>query len=253
MSRVLMLLPARDYDPTESAVPWEALTEAGHEVRFATPDGEAAPADARLTDAGFGPLSPILMTRPDDLARYRRMAASEAHRHPMRYRDVRPSDFDGLIVPGGHASGMKSMLEAEGAKAIVREMFAQDRIVGAICHGVLLLARTKRRRDGKSVLHGRRTTALPRTLELSAWMMTAPWLGSYYRTYRETVQSEVTAALADAGHFDAGPLIPVRDSAGSPETGFVVRDGRYLSARWPGDCHRFAREYAALVADPRAS
>ena len=32
MARVLMLLQERDYDPTESAVPWAALTCAGQLV-----------------------------------------------------------------------------------------------------------------------------------------------------------------------------------------------------------------------------
>jgi len=27
-----------------------------------------------------------------------------------------------------------------------------------------------------------------------------------------------------------------------------VRDGNYLSARWPGDAHRFAHELAAMLA-----
>jgi len=30
----------------------------------------------------------------------------------------------------------------------------------------------------------------------------------------------------------------------------VVRDGNYLSARWPGDVHRFAREFSAMFAKP---
>jgi hypothetical protein len=29
--------------------------------------------------------------------------------------------------------------------------------------------------------------------------------------------------------------------------GFTVRDGEYLSARWPGDAHRFAAEFAAMI------
>jgi protease I len=45
MARVLMPLPARDFDPTEAAVPWAMLTAAGHNVIFATPDGRLA-ADA---------------------------------------------------------------------------------------------------------------------------------------------------------------------------------------------------------------
>ena len=38
---VLMLLPALDYDPTESAVIWDGLVKAGIDVQFATPDASA--------------------------------------------------------------------------------------------------------------------------------------------------------------------------------------------------------------------
>lgn len=248
MAKILMLLPECDYDPTESAVPWEALTTAGHELAFATPHGRVAPADVRLTDTGFGPLSPVLMTRPDDVARYRRMAADQRFLAPIPYEAARVDDFDGVVVPGGHATGMKTMLESETAQSLVVEFFARDRIVGAICHGVLLLARSISPSTGRSVLSGRRTTALPRTLELSAWLLTAPVLGRYYRTYPTTVQDEVTAVLADPNDFSAGPLLPVRDTHNAPDAGFTVRDGRYLSARWPGDCHRFARDYLAMLA-----
>lgn len=43
MARVVVPLPDRDFDTTESAVPWKLLTEKGHDVVFATerllPDG----------------------------------------------------------------------------------------------------------------------------------------------------------------------------------------------------------------------
>jgi len=29
----------------------------------------------------------------------------------------------------------------------------------------------------------------------------------------------------------------------------VVRDGNYVSARWPGDVHRFAREFSAMLGE----
>ena len=38
-----------------------------------------------------------------------------------------------------------------------------------------------------------------------------------------------------------------RDSRGDGRPAFVVCDGHYVSARWPGDVHRFARSYAELV------
>jgi putative intracellular protease/amidase len=30
---------------------------------------------------------------------------------------------------------------------------------------------------------------------------------------------------------------------------FVVRDGRYVSARWPGDAHTFAKTLAGVIAE----
>jgi len=54
MARVLLPLPARDFDPSEAAVGWRVLVDAGHEVRFATPDGRPAVADEiMLTGRGL--------------------------------------------------------------------------------------------------------------------------------------------------------------------------------------------------------
>jgi putative intracellular protease/amidase len=244
---ILMLLPRVDYDPTESAVPWAALKAAGYDVRFATPDGAAAYADERLVTTGFGPLSPLLMTKRDTLDRYREMTADAAFREPQRYEDVDPDGLQGLVIPGGHAEGVKTLYESAAAQDIARQVFTAGKPVGAVCHGVLLLARAIDPATGRSVLHGRRTTALTASLELSGWLITAPFLGSYYRTYKHTVQAEVTAALASKRDFVSGPPLPIRDSPSAPQRGFAVRDGNYVSARWPGDCHRFAAELVEVV------
>ncbi|WP_329535660.1 hypothetical protein OG568_44415 [Streptomyces sp. NBC_01450] len=38
-----------------------------------------------------------------------------------------------------------------------------------------------------------------------------------------------------------------RGTATDDTDAFVVEDGRYLSARWPGDAYLFARRYLALL------
>ena len=115
-----------------------------------------------------------------------------------------------------------------------------------MCHGVLLAARS-RAQSGKSVLHGRRSTGLTRQMEMAAWSLTRLYLGDYYRTYPLPLEDEVSAALAQASDFLVGPRSLRRDSDAHPERGFTVRDGNYLSARWPGDAHRFALEFDALL------
>ena len=142
MARVLMPLPTHDFDPTESGVPWQVLTEAGHQVVFATPSGQLARADPRmLTGQGLGPLKPFLAADRNGRMAYLAMQAAPAFRAPLAYAQLRAGDFDALLLPGGHAPGMREYLESHVLQGLVTAMFAHDKPVGAICHGVVLVAR----------------------------------------------------------------------------------------------------------------
>ena len=110
---ILFLLPDSDYDPTESAVPWDALQHAGIEVRFATPQGLPAYADPRLVSGGFGLLNSFFMTKSADLQCYQRMSQSAAFLKPLSYAEALAADFEAVLVPGGHAQGVRSLLESE--------------------------------------------------------------------------------------------------------------------------------------------
>jgi protease I len=247
MTTVLVPIPGEDFDPTEAAVPWQTLRAHGHAVVFATPDGKPGRADARmLTGRGLGVLARFLQADANGRQAYAEMAGSPEFLHPIAWADARLCDFQGLLLPGGHAPGMKPYLESTQLQALVAEAFASRRPVGAICHGVLLAARAHSS-DGRSVLFGRKTTALTRRMELTAWSLTCAWLGDYYRTYPTTVEDEVTQALAAAGDFVRGPLSSSRDAPGNLAVGFTVRDDNYLSARWPGDAHRFGDAFAAML------
>jgi protease I len=252
MATVLIPLPSRDFDPTETGVPWRTLQARDHTVVFATPDGRSGQADSKMVSgAGLGFLAPLLRADAAGRAAYSEMIQSAQFQHPIAYAEIEAANFDALLLPGGHAPGMRQYLESAQLQAVTAEFFAQDKPVGAICHGVLLAARS-RGRDGKPVLFGRKTTALVKTMELAAWALTRVYLGDYYRTYPMTVEDEVRAALADAGDFLAGPLPLRRDSPARLDIGFTVRDGHYLSARWPGDAHRFGAEFAAMLAERRS-
>ncbi|BAO62308.1 MULTISPECIES: type 1 glutamine amidotransferase domain-containing protein [Pseudomonas] len=249
---ILILLPHADYDPSESSLPWQAARDAGFAAQFATPLGMPAYADSRLVSLGFGPLNPLLMTPAADLARYHAMTRDPAFCSPLPYAGVDPAAYEGLLIPGGHARGMRSLLESEEVRRIILAFFQADKPVAAVCHGPLALARCIDPASGRSVLHGRKVTALlAGPMELAAWLVTAPWLGRYYRTYDHSVEEEIKAALASPADFLPGPWLPRRDSAEHPERGFVVRDRNLLTARWPGDCHRFANEWASLLQQAR--
>jgi len=64
MAHVLVLLPARDFDPSEAAIGWRVLVDAGHTIDFATPDGRPAVADQMmLTGQGLDPWGTVPLLR----------------------------------------------------------------------------------------------------------------------------------------------------------------------------------------------
>lgn len=247
MATILMPLPDRDFDPTETGVPWRTLSARGHNFVFATSEGRPASADPKMvTGQGLGLLAPLLKADANGRAAYAAMIESAAFGQPLAYADLAGAAWDALILPGGHAKGMRIYLEAAPVQAAIAAFFAAGKPVGAICHGVLAAARS-RDAAGRSVLHGRQTTALTRMMEMTAWALTVAYLGDYYRTYPVTVEDEVKSVLARPQDFHAGPLSLTRDAPDRLQIGFTVRDGTYLSARWPGDAHRFAADFAAML------
>jgi protease I len=250
---VLIPIPQTDFDPTEVAVPWKILTTAGHRVVFATPEGRQGSADPKIISGdGLGIFKSMLVADKNGRLAYTQLQDDEKFKNPMPYEKLKPENFDALILPGGHAPGMKPYLESRNLQTFVGDFFDQEKIVGAICHGVLLAARSISKSTGKSVLWGKKTTALPAFMELSAWRLTRYRAGDYYRTYPKTVQQEVTESLKDPADFIRGPMMIslrsiLRDSPKNIRIGFTVKDGNYLSARWPGDAHRFAKEIAEML------
>src|SRR3954452_16929771 len=246
--RVLVPLPDRDFDTTEVAVPWRLLRDRGHEVVFATEHGANAPrCDQRLLDRV---ILGQLRAEPEPIEFYRQLTEAPEFRAPIAWDAIEPAAFDGLLLPGGHAPGMRQYLGSTLLQERVAAFWALERPVGAICHGVLVLARSRDPLTCRSVIASLRTTCLPKYMERSAFLATAWRLGRYYRTYPAYVEDEVKAALDDPAQFERGPRSTKRGSAEDDGPAFVVEDGRYVSARWPGDAYLFARRFEALLASP---
>jgi putative intracellular protease/amidase len=250
VTRILVPLPDRDFDPTEIAVPWKLLTEAGHEVVFATETGSAGAADPRVVRGViFGQLG----AAPEAVRLYQELERAPAFSAPLRWDQVDPLAFDALFLGGGHAAGMRPYLESELVQGMARAIWEADRPVAAICHGVIVLARTVDG-AGDSLLRGRRSTCLPKYMERTAYFLTAWKLGRYYRTYPAYVEEEVRDALGPDGTFERGPrTLTARGTRTDDRPAFVVEDGSYLSARWPGDAYLIARRLADKLAGRAAS
>jgi putative intracellular protease/amidase len=241
-----MPLPDHDFDVTEVSVPWRILVAAGHQVVFATERPGTVPAtDPRLL---AGVLFGQLGAADEPKHFYRQLAGSGEFRHTIGWADIDPAGFDGLILPGGHAPGMHQYLSASVLQEKVAQFWRLGRPAGAICHGVLVLARTTDPDTGRSVLADRRTTCLPKYMERGAYLLTAWRLGRYYRTYPAYVEDEVRAALACPGQFERGPRVRTSHGTASDDSAaFAVEDRNYVSARWPGDAYLFGRRFLARL------
>jgi putative intracellular protease/amidase len=237
MAKVVFPLPDHDFDITEVAVPWKRLVEAGHQVIFATETGATPACDPLLiTGVVFGALG----ARPEPLAFYRELEKTVEFVSPIRWSDCQPSRFDALFLAGGHAPGMRQYLGSELVQQLTASFFATTKPIAAICHGVLVAARA-RKLDGSPVLHGVRTTCLPKYMERSAYLATFWRRGKYYRTYPAYVEDEVRASLAKPEDFERGPkTLSKRGTRDDHTHAFVVEDGRYVSGRWPGDAYLIA-------------
>jgi putative intracellular protease/amidase len=237
--KILMPLPDLDFDVTEVAVPWKLFRDAGHEVVFATEQGSTPAADPLLlTGVLFGQLGAA--DEPKQF--YGKLVDAPEFRRPLSWDAIEATAYDALFLAGGHAPGMKQYLGSPVLADKVAAFWATGRPVGAICHGPIILARAKDA-AGKSILTGRKTTCLPKYLERTAYLLTAWKLGRYYRTYDTYVEDEVREALGDAGTFDRGPrVLAKRGTDTDDRAAFVVEDGNYVSARWPGDSYLIAKK-----------
>lgn len=245
---ILIPTSTLDFDPTEVAVPWKIQRDGGQDICFATDTGKPGTGDQRmLTGEGFGILKPLLIAQKPAQETYQVMLQDKAFQNPIHYDDINVEDFDAILLPGGHAKGTIPYLESKVLQQAIAGFFKANKPVGAICHGVVAACRAINPDTGKSVLFGRKTTALLKRQELLAYHLTRVKLGDYYLTYPITVEDEVISTLQSADDFAHGPTPVFRDDMKHLSRGFTVRDGNYLSARWPGDAHKFASEFLEMV------
>lgn len=240
--RVCIPVPIIGFDPTEVAVPWTILTASNIECVFATPEGSSGPvpqADpVMVTGQGLFLLKWSLRADANGQAAYQAVCDSGNMANRVAYSELRSDEFDGLLLPGGHCPEMRPYLEDATLQAFVRQFSATGKPVAAVCHGVVLAARS-------GILTGKQVTALPSWMEGIAHNLTRLWMGNYYKTYPGTsVEKEVTESCAE---YLPGPKSLTRDSEGNLEAGFIVEDGSLLTARWPGDAHRFSHRFVEIL------
>jgi len=247
--RVLIPVPSYGFDPSEAAIPWKLMKEKDIEIIFITPDGKKATADKLMVSGKkLGIWKSVLRARKDAVEAYFEMEQNELFCKPLKYTDVLEKDFDAILLPGGHDKGAKEYLESKTMQLLISAFFKAKKPVAAVCHGVVLVARSIDFDTGESVIRNYKTTSLLKSQELLAYNLTRLWLKDYYLTYPGlTTEDEVKSVLADSNNFIKGPTPLLKDSHKNLKRGFIVKDKNYLSARWPGDIYNFSLEFIKMV------
>lgn len=230
---------------TETAVPFTIFKDAGYAITFATEAASVPKCDAKMLE---GITQVILGAKKAVVEQYNTMAASPEWNAPISWKTEGFSldDYDLVFLPGGHEKGVRQVIDSPDVHALIRDYFPKTKkpskkVVGAVCHGVMVLSETKND-GGKSVLYGAKTTALPTRFEQLAFWGTRLFLGDYYKTYgacSENVEEAVTKTLEKPEDFKC--------SLGAAP--FVVEDEtfNYVSARFPGDAELLGEKLVALV------
>ena len=285
---IVIPLANDDFDPSEVVIPWQLCKAQGFEVKFATCGGKQANADPlMLSGEGLDPWGFIPILRKIPLLGltlrakapvrkgYEALLQDSNYQNPLCYKDLKVEDYDGIFLPGGHAPKMRQYLEDKDLQCFVADYFeppdgSAHKPVGAVCHGVLVLARAQSKTTGKSVLYGKKTTALTWKLEKTAWMLTKYygrfWDSNYYRTYQESdndpygywgVEQEIKRALKSEDDFkNVDPNVKGawlkesgldRDTIDNDKPAWIVQDGNYVSGRWPGDVYTLSKRFIELV------
>jgi putative intracellular protease/amidase len=187
----------------ELAVPHEALLKAGFDVILATPRGGAIPIDPRSKPT------------PDQAKAWAR--STEAAKSTVALGTVDLARVDGIFVPGGHGTMFDLASDATTAK-VIGDLYAQGKVVAAVCHGPAALVQAKRR-DGKPLVEGRKVAVFTNEEEEAVGLTKdMPFL-------LETRLRELGATVEKAANFQ-------------PK---AVRDGRLITGQNPPSSEPVAR------------
>lgn len=138
MKRLLMLVG--DYvEDYEVMVPFQALMAVGYEVHAVCPDKKAGE---------------FVRTAIHDFEGDQTYSEKPGHNFTLNatFASVKPSDYDGLVVPGGRAPEYLRL--NEDVLKIVRHFAEADKPIAAICHGAQILA-------AADILEGKECSAYP--------------------------------------------------------------------------------------------
>jgi protease I len=139
MAKKILMLVGDYVEDYEVMVPFQALQAVGHEVHAVCPDKEAGE---------------FVRTAIHDFEGDQTYSEKRGHNFTLNaaFADVKPEDYDALVIPGGRAPEYIRLNEQ--VLGIARYFANENKPIAAICHGPQVLV-------AAGVVKGRKLTAYP--------------------------------------------------------------------------------------------
>jgi len=144
------------YYLSEVSHPWEVLHNAGYEIDFVSPKGGKAPVDGfNLDDA-------------TNHAFWNNKEYRYKIEHTFKPANINPNDYTAIFYAGGHGA-MWDMADDKQLSQIAQQIYENNGIVGAVCHGPAGLVNIKLS-NGKYLVDGKKINSFTNEEEIAVNM-----------------------------------------------------------------------------------
>jgi putative intracellular protease/amidase len=139
----------------EFVAPYYHLSDAGIQIDIVTPKGGAAPIDPMSEESAF---------QTDDTKRfYNDKELQNALANTLRLAEVSQDGYAAVFYPGGHGP-LYDLAEDPQSIALIESFHANNKWIGAVCHGPGALKNVKNA-DGTPIVKGKKVNAFANTEE----------------------------------------------------------------------------------------
>lgn len=223
--RILMVLTSHDklgntgkktgFWLEEFAAPYYVFKDSGAEITLASPKGGIPPLDPKSNDPD---------SQTDSTLRFiNDKQAQEALANTRKLSEISAHDFDAVFYPGGHGP-LWDLAEDQDSIALIETMFANGKIVAAVCHAPAAFRHTKAQ-DGSPLVKGKSVTSFSNAEEKAVGLL-------------DVVPFLVEDMLKETG---------AKYSNGSNWQPFVVEDGNLITGQNPASSAEAARKLLKLL------
>lgn len=199
----------------EFATPYYTLLDAGVNITLASPKGGQPPLD---------PTSDLPDFQTDSTRRFKEdKKANEVLANTLKLSNVKESNFDAVMYPGGHGP-LWDLTNDKNSIALIESFVKADKPVASVCHAPAVLLNAKLE-NGEYLLKGKNVTAFSNTEE-------------------EAVQlQDIVPFLLEDALKEKGAIFAKGDDWNSN----VIVDGKLITGQNPGSSQAVAEELLNLL------